>query len=106
MTTTQVLPETTIGATTLTSPSSEDDCGARAATTPVGSGAEMSKYGPATGFSPPRTWASLSVQPAYQTQRSIAAATVARARAAVRPSAADTSSTNWSNRPSITSATR
>ena len=32
--------------------------------------------------------------------------TVARARAAVSPSAADTSATNWSNRPSMTSATR
>jgi hypothetical protein len=42
-TTTTVLPDTTIGATTATSPSSEDRCGAIAATTPVGSGPERLK---------------------------------------------------------------
>ena len=41
------------------------------ATTPVGSGIVKLKYGPATGFAPPSTWASLSAQPAYQTTRSI-----------------------------------
>ena len=40
-------------------------------TTPVGSGIVKLKYGPATGFVPPSTWASLSAQPAYQTNRSI-----------------------------------
>ena len=45
------------------------------ATTPVGSGTEMLKYGPATGFALPATWANLSAHPAYQTQRSIASST-------------------------------
>ena len=39
-TTTQVLPLTMMGATTLTKPRSEGRCGAMAATTPVGSGTE------------------------------------------------------------------
>ena len=34
-------------------------------TTPVGSGVERLKKGPATGLAPPVTWAILSVQPAY-----------------------------------------
>ncbi len=42
-TTTAVLPDTTTGATTETRPSSDERWGARTATTPVGSGAEMSK---------------------------------------------------------------
>ena len=48
------------------------------ATTPVGSGSVKLKYGPATGFDEPSTWASLSAQPAYQTTRSIARATSRR----------------------------
>src|SRR6185437_2739458 len=64
-TTTTTLPVTIAGATTATSPSSEDPpCGAMAATTPVGSGTEMLKYGPATGFALPVTCAYLSAQPA------------------------------------------
>ena len=106
VTTTAVLPPARTGASTLTSPSSEDCCGARTATTPVGSGIEKSKYGPATGFAPPRTAASLSVHPAYQTHRSMAASTAARALEAESPSPAATSSQNWACRPSITSATR
>ena len=106
VTTTAVLPPASTGASTLTRPSSEDCCGARTATTPVGSGIEKSKYGPATGLAPPRTAASLSVQPAYQTQRSMAASTAARALDGDRPSPAATSSQNWACRPSITSATR
>ncbi len=104
--TTQELPDTMTGAMTEVSPSSELRCGARMATTPVGEGAEMLKYGPATGLRLPTTWASLSDHPAYQTQRSIAAATVAAARAAVRPSASATSAASWAARPCITSATR
>jgi hypothetical protein len=42
-TTTTVLPVTMAGAITLTRPSRLDSCGARTATTPVGSGAEMLK---------------------------------------------------------------
>src|SRR5689334_11063498 len=38
--TTHVLPDTMTGATTDTSPSSDDACGARTATTPVGSGTD------------------------------------------------------------------
>ena len=74
-TTTHVLPLTIAGATTETRPSSVDCWGASTATTPVGSGTEKSKYGPATGFDEPCTCASLSLHPAYQTQRSIAAST-------------------------------
>jgi len=106
VTTTAVLPDAITGATTLISPSSDDCCGARTATTPVGSGVENEKYGPATGFELPRTAAILSVQPAYQTQRSIAESTRACAFFAPTPSAADTSVANCSRRPSRTSATR
>src|SRR5690625_5054973 len=104
--TTTVFPPTSAGATTDTRPSSEDFWGASTTTTPVGSGTEKSKYGPATGFVEPSTWASLSVQPAYQTQRSMASSTAFSARARLSPSPAATSSTNWERRPSITSATR
>ena len=75
-------------------------------TTPVGSGIVKLKYGAATGFDEPSTWPILSAQPAYQTQRSIAASTARAAAGWRRPSAAATSSTNWSRRPSISSATR
>src|SRR6185312_5863605 len=74
-TTTTVLPVAITGATTETKPSSDSCCGAITPTTPAGSGSEKLKYGPATGLAPPATWANLSVQPAYQTQRSIAAST-------------------------------
>ncbi len=105
-TTTAVLPLTTTGASTEINPSSDDDCGASTATTPVGSGTEKSKYGPATGLVDPVTWAILSAHPAYQTQRSIAPSTAFSARGRVRPSPAATSSTNCDRRPSMTSATR
>src|SRR4029079_19824206 len=59
------------GRTRDTSPSSAGSAGATIATTPVGSGIVKLKYGPATGFAPPSTWASLSAQPADQTTRSI-----------------------------------
>ena len=70
-----MLPVTSGGATADTNPSRDESCGAITATTPVGSGTEMLKYGPATGFALPVTWACLSVHPAYQTQRSIASST-------------------------------
>ncbi len=94
------------GASTETRPSSEERCGARTATTPVGSGEERLKKGPATGLAPPATWAILSVHPAYQTQRSTAADTWAAALARESPSASATSRVNWSARPSSISATR
>ena len=106
MTTTAVFPPASTGPSTLTRPSRELRCGARTATTPVGSGVEKPKYGPATGLLLPSTAASLSVQPAYQTHRSMAASTAARALAVESPSPAATSSVNWAARPSITSATR
>src|SRR5262249_56447487 len=93
-TATTVLPLTTAGAITETKPSRLEACGAITATTPVGSGSEKLKYGPATGLAAPRTWASLSDQPAYQTQRSTAASTTASACPAPRPSAARTSAAN------------
>ena len=86
-TTTAVLPVAITGARTLTSPSRLEPAGASTATTPVGSGTLKLKYGPATGLAAPATWATLSVQPAYQTQRSIAAATGPRGRAGRSPSA-------------------
>src|SRR6476619_1017210 len=105
-TTTTVLPVTIAGATTLTRPSRLDVWGASTATTPVGSGVEMLKNGPATGLALPTTWVILSAQPAYQTRRSIAASTALPAAAAVPPSPCRTASTNCGRRSSITSATR
>ena len=68
-----------------TSPSSDDVSGATMPTTPVGSGIVKLKYGAATGFDEPSTWAILSAQPAYQTQRSIARSTTSRAFAGAQP---------------------
>ncbi len=106
VTTTHVPPVATTGATTLLSPSSDDPCGASTATTPVGSGTDRLKYGPATGFGLPATWATLSVQPAYQTHRSTLSSTCCRAVAALTPSASATSSASCAARPSSISATR
>lgn len=106
MTATTVLPDTMAGAITLVRPSRLESCGASTATTPVASGKEKSKYGLTTGLLEPTTWASLSAQPAYQTQRSMAASTTARALLIESPSAAATSALNCSCRPSITSAIR
>ena len=88
-----------------TSPSSDESWGAMTATTPVGSGTEKLKYGPATGLASPSTAANLSDHPAYQTQRSIAASTSAGLGGG-QTSAAATSSTNCARRPSSSSATR
>ena len=55
------------------------------ATTPVGSGTEKLKYGPATGFADPATCANLSAQPAYQTQRSMASSTTRSAAPSAEP---------------------
>src|SRR3954471_22290217 len=84
--TTTVLPLMITGATTLTSPSRLESCGASTATTPVGSGVDRLKNGPATGLALPTTWVSLSAQPAYQTRRSIASSTTADDFAEERPS--------------------
>jgi hypothetical protein len=73
------------------------------ATTPVGSRTVKSKYLPATGFVPPRICATLSAQPAYQIQRSIAALTPSDGSAAP---ASVSSRSNWARRPSMSSATR
>src|SRR6266567_1176868 len=105
-TTTAVFPVAMTGASTLTRPSRLGLAGATTATTPVGSGTLKLKYGPATGFAAPATWAILSGQPAYQTQRSIAAATSCCAPAAERPSAFTQSQANCAARPSSSSATR
>src|SRR5699024_12393135 len=88
--TTAALPVTITGASTDPSPSSEEPCGASTATTPVGSGTEMLKYGPATGLAIPATCATLSDQPAYQTHRSMAAETSCSALRAETPSPAAT----------------
>src|SRR5918999_4704976 len=69
--TTAALPPTIAGASRETRPASAGSAGATMPTTPVGSGTVKLKYGPATGFDEPSTWASLSAQPAYQTTRSI-----------------------------------
>lgn len=54
-TTTAVLPVAITGAITETRPRNDDSWGARTATTPVGSGVDRLKKGPATGFAPPTT---------------------------------------------------
>src|SRR5205814_674793 len=90
---------TMAGATTLTSPSRVESCGATIPTTPVGSTVHRLKYGPATGLALPSTWASLSDQLAYQTQRSIAVSTVDSAASREPPSAARTSSTYCASLP-------
>src|SRR5262249_5413583 len=87
-TTTAVHPVAITGASTLVSPNRLDSAGATTPTTPVGSGTVNEKYGPATGFTAPSTVASLSVQPAYQTHRSIAASTWVAAERRATPSAA------------------
>ena len=104
--TTTVLPVTVAGARRLTSPSRELVSGAIRPITPVGSGIVKLKYGAPTGLLEPSTCPILSAQPAYHTQRSIARSTSSRDRPARTPSAAATSTTNWSRRPSISSATR
>jgi hypothetical protein len=100
--TTQVLPVTITGAITEMSPSSGSS-GATTATTPVGSGEEMLKYGPATGLVDPVTAAILSAQPAYQTSRSTAASTTSPA---FFVPLSDSSATNWALRLSSISAMR
>src|SRR5690348_4103118 len=70
--TTTALPATTGGASRDTSPRSDDVSGATTPTTPLGSGIVKLKYGAATGFDDPSTWAILSAQPAYHTHRSMA----------------------------------
>ena len=105
-TTTTVLPVTIAGATTETRPSNDDSWGARTATTPVGSGVLRLKNGPATGLALPTTCVSLSAQPAYQTNRSMAASSAALARAVVRPSDCWSAWTNCGRRSSMISATR
>ncbi len=72
---TTALPLTSGGASRDTSPRSDDVSGATTPTSPVGSGIVKLKYGAATGLDEPRTWAILSAQPAYQTQRSMARST-------------------------------
>src|SRR5262249_59687658 len=104
--TTQVFPPAITGATTDTRPSSAESCGATMPITPDGSGSEKLKYGPATGLVPPVTWAILSVQPAYHTQRSTAASTVAAACSLLVPSLAATSAMNCARPRSSISATR
>src|SRR6476661_2486862 len=103
---TTAFPVTSGGASRLTRPRSDDVSGATTPTTPVGSGIVKLKYGAATGLDEPSTWPILSAQPAYQTQRSMARSTLARAAAGRSPSAASTSLVNCSRRPSISSATR
>ena len=106
LSTTAVLPVTTTGATTETRPSRLDCCGATTATTPVGSGVERLKNGPATGLALPVTWVILSAQPAYQTSRSMLRSSTLPAWVGVRPSDWRSASTNCGRRSSMISATR
>src|SRR5215212_2592036 len=96
-TATTALPPVSGGSRRDTSPSRDGSSGAITATTPVGSGTVKLKYGPATGFEPPSTCASLSVQPAYHTMRSTLRSTSSRPLH---------SSANSAVRASIISATR
>src|SRR5881275_3214901 len=103
-TTTAAFPPTTTGARRETSPSSGGSSGASTPTTPVGSGTVKLKYGPATAFAEPSTCASLSAQPAYQTNRSTAALTssspvVSSANSRVR--ASSISATRYSTWPRL-----
>jgi hypothetical protein len=63
--TTTELPIMIMGAITLASPKKLLSCGATAATTPVGSGMEKLKNGPAIALVLPITCAYLWAQPAY-----------------------------------------
>src|SRR5919201_1686920 len=96
-TATTAFPPVSAGTMRETSPSRGGSSGASTPTTPVGSGTVKLKYGPATGFDDPSTCASLSAQPAYHTQASIASST---------STSPPTSSANWAVRASIISATR
>ena len=103
--TTTALPATSGGARRETRPSSDDGPVRRRRRRLSARDREV-EVRRRDGFDEPRTWAILSAQPAYQTQRSIALATISRAFASRSPSAVATSATNWSRRPSISSATR
>ena len=104
--TTTVLPTAMGAKTAFTNPSSDESCAATTPTTPLGTGTEKLKKGPATGLDEPRTWAILSVQPAYQTIRSIDLDTRVWASLAERPSASATCSANSSRLDSAISAKR
>ena len=105
-TTTTVLPATSAGATAETRPSSDESCGATIATTPVGSGTEMLKYGPATGLRVARDLGVL-VGPARVPDPAVDRLVDLRGRrGAVTPSASAISATNWARRPSRSSAMR
>ena len=98
-------PLTTIEAIVSTKPKSAESSGAIAATTPVGSGIEKSKNGPATGLLDPVTIAILSAQPANQTMRLIASSTSFSACFLVFDHRLN-SSTNCSRLPCMISETR
>src|SRR5439155_12105229 len=102
-TATATFPETITGAIRLTNPSNAGSVGATIPTTPVGSGMVKLKYGPATGFALPATWAILSAHPAYQTHRSIARLTSPAGSPAPE---SRSSSSSCARRPSMISATR
>src|SRR5665213_57157 len=68
---TTVLPTHSGAKTASTNPSRDESCAHTTPTTPLGTGIEKLKNGPATGLVAPSTWAILSVQPAYHTMRSI-----------------------------------
>ena len=106
-TTTAVLPVTITGATTLTSPSSEDSCGASTATTPVGSGVERLKNGPGDRVGVADHLGDL-VGPAGVPDQPVDRRVDApcSALAAVRPSAARDRVDELGRRSSIISATR
>src|ERR1041384_3259488 len=62
--TTTQLPLKITGATSETNPSSAGSSGQSTTTTPVGSGIVKLKWEVATGFTVPKIWVNLSVQPA------------------------------------------
>src|SRR5947208_9029345 len=62
--TTAQLPLKITGTTSETKPSSAGSSGQRTTTTPVGSGIVKLKWEVATGFTVPKIWVNLSVQPA------------------------------------------
>src|SRR5437588_12570732 len=72
--TTAQLPLKTTGATNETNASRGGSSGQITTTTPVGSGIVKLKCEDATGFTEPKIWLNLSVQPAKWTSRSMAIA--------------------------------
>ena len=103
---TTAFPATTGGKSTETRPSNAGRSGAHTTTTPIGSAVEKLKCGPATGLRVESNAAYLSLQPAYQTVRSIAAVTSRSASCSEHSAPSRMRSVSSPRRASIISAKR